>query len=470
MIRHLGTSWQVLAQVSHSDEAFLPPVGPRNRFLELLKWPCISLFRSPYHFAFLLLTSAMADADSSHKSAHKPYVRVITDKRREQNRTSQKKYRERLRKRLEELEEKAASTKPAAESDVIDSQTSYPSQRRPSGIVVGDIEAQRPLTQAAPQTFDFGDVFQAAGDIALPQGFASTLPSFQASIFTNDTPSPAPPSLDADFHSLSSARDVAVSPVTAADLIPMPDPDSIDLRHFWPVPITTNTAPYTPPSPPRFNIRSPLLVSSLHTSPPFPIIYENVSATSSSTSSSHLPDPYINYLQLAGEACFNATFAIAASLGISRSAYMNDHPSLFFHSTSANFYHLPRSLRPTPAQLTLPHPVYLDCIIFPAFRSRAIILSARGELDHPSLFVDLMHGGLVCWGNANATSQNGRGMRDGVAWSKRSWEAKCWFLKRWPVLVGTEDDDPDAIRDEDGMWEGCRWWATLRGEDGWIDL
>jgi len=417
----------------------------------------------------------MADADSSHNSARKPYVRVITDKRREQNRTSQKKYRERLRKRLEELEEQVASTKPAAELDVIDSQTLSQSQRRPSsGIVIGDIEAQHPLTQAAPQTFDFGDVFQAAGDIALPQGFASTVPSFQVSILTNDTPSPAPPNLGADFHSLSSAREAAVSPVTPADLMPMPDPDSIDMRNFWPVPISTLSAPYTGPLPPRFNIRDSLLVLSSHTSSSSPNIsvspYGNVSTTFSSTSSPHLPDPYINHLQLAGEACFNATFAIAASLGISRSAYINDHPSLFYHSTSANFYHLPRSLRPTPAQLTLPHPVYLDCIIFPAFRSRAIILSARGELDHGALFVDLMYGGLVCWGNANATYQYGRGMRDGVAWSKRSWEAKCWFLKRWPALVGTEDGGADAIRDEDGMWEGCRWWATLRGEDGWIDI
>ena len=40
--------------------------------------------------------------------SRKPYVRIVTDKRREQNRRAQKAYRERLKKKLEDLEEQAA--------------------------------------------------------------------------------------------------------------------------------------------------------------------------------------------------------------------------------------------------------------------------------------------------------------------------------------------------------------------------
>ena len=68
-------------------------------------------------------------------------------------------------------------------------------------------------------------------------------------------------------------------------------------------------------------------------------------------------------------------------------------------------------------------------------------------------------------------------MRDGVAWSKRSWEARPWFLRKWGWLLAidpsvegiglasghgvvVDEDEHDA----DGMFEGSRWWRTTRGE------
>ena len=52
-------------------------------------------------------------AASNHgdlSKAKKPYVRVLTDKRREQNRRAQKNYREKLKRKLEDLEDQVAST------------------------------------------------------------------------------------------------------------------------------------------------------------------------------------------------------------------------------------------------------------------------------------------------------------------------------------------------------------------------
>lgn len=68
-------------------------------------------------------------------------------------------------------------------------------------------------------------------------------------------------------------------------------------------------------------------------------------------------------------------------------------------------------------------------------------------------------------------------MRDGVAWSKRSWEARPWFLRKWAWLlainpaiegiglqrgVGVVVDEDE--HDVDGMFEGSRWWRMIRGE------
>lgn len=38
--------------------------------------------------------------------------------------------------------------------------------------------------------------------------------------------------------------------------------------------------------------------------------------------------------------------------------------------TEANFYSMPSWLRPTPAQLAVPHPMWIDCIIWPKARDR----------------------------------------------------------------------------------------------------
>ncbi len=212
-------------------------------------------------------------------------------------------------------------------------------------------------------------------------------------------------------------------------------------------------------------------------------------------------------MHLIGEGNIEASLAIGAVLKISRSQYINDQPSHFpscyvalnkpdprspTNSMSLNtvtyriadafveispalkehLEEVKQPMRPTPAQLLNPHPTYLDCIVFPQFRERAVRASVDGVLDHAQLFTDFMHGGLVCWGGmsglANKHGRSGRSgkrdMRDNVAWSSRSWEAKKWFLKKWTWLIGTEEEE-EARGDADGIWQSSRWWWAMRGED-----
>jgi hypothetical protein len=120
------------------------------------------------------------------------------------------------------------------------------------------------------------------------------------------------------------------------------------------------------------------------------------------------------------------------------------------------------------------HPNYLDCVIFPYLREQAVKASVLGKLDHVEFFLDLMHGGLVCWGTSSPEQMgragrrlgkgNRRGMGAQVPWDTRSWEARRWFLEKWKDLVGTEEEEEER-GEADGIWRCSRWWWNLRGEE-----
>ena len=132
-----------------------------------------------------------------------------------------------------------------------------------------------------------------------------------------------------------------------------------------------------------------------------------------------------------------------------------------------HFGRIKSPLRPLPIQMLHSHPSYLDCIVFPRFRERAVQASVDGVLDHVEFFLDLMHGGLVCWGasspHSSSRRRRRRGMAEAVPWSTRSWEARRWFLEKWAWLVGTEEQER-AWGDTEGIWGCSRWWWELRGE------
>jgi hypothetical protein len=396
-----------------------------------------------------------ATAAVTATGGRKPYVRVITEKRREQNRRSQKAYRERLKKRLEGLEEleeqvKAKTPKvPASDADC----SLYES---PSGLYQRTTEAGSSLggSQGGPSlchnparssVIDLQEAFELGGDLPLPA--QSSLPLLN----------------------------IAIRPRTPAEATPGAGSSQWTVaRQPWP-PFSQNQSPDNSP-PDEF---SETLANSTRASTTPVSSWPGFSLSA-------------NFLRLQGENSLAACLAIAATLGISQDSYINDHPSPFYLSPRAfdigflasgtEFGYTPPSylespaltnyptphlqsqgsiakikpdLRPSKTQLVTPHPSYLDCIIYPSFRDRAIEFSAANKLDHWDLFCDIINDGLVCWGSATKA-----GMENGVAWSMRSWEARPWFLKKWWFLAGGEDEE---------VWQGSRWWWSMRGEDVGVD-
>ena len=249
-------------------------------------------------------------------------------------------------------------------------------------------------------------------------------------------------------------QDTPTSPTTLAPAVVVPaDSSVLDMRGIWPIPLQCCQKTYTLPQRSKF---LSLPFSASH-SPPFasPSPGQEFPRQTRAHSPPTVPDPWINHLQLLGESCFAETMAIALSLGISRPNYINDHPSPFSRAPLVDYAHISADLQPTFEQRTLVHPRYLDCIIFPNFRSRAIELSSRGELDHCSLFLDLMHGGMICRGSQYPSADYGRSYGDAVPWSRQSWEARPWFIKKWSFLVG--EGNPD------NMESISQWWSTMRG-------
>ncbi|KAI1622054.1 hypothetical protein EDD37DRAFT_652403 [Exophiala viscosa] len=307
-----------------------------------------------------------------------------------------------------------------------------------------------------------------------------TLPFVQA--FPNDEETSQ---VDAPLTHEIRLPDPILPSLTAVYYFVPPDPDVEDMRCMWAVPADTGLKMYIPPPTKAPSILSPSSISrsghgslSPNISTPFSLSSRSTtSQTRPSETTSTLPSPYLNNLSLVGESCFAATLSIATTLGITRASYVNDHPSPFPASSTLDVQTIPSDLRPTAYQIILPHPCYLDCIPFPHFRNMAIYLSSLARLDHCALFLDIMHDGLVCWGRERANGAYGRSMRDGVAWNRRSWEAKRWFWRKWGWIAAMTIEDIDAglphtpgeneidVDDEDGILSGSQWWWALQDEE-----
>lgn len=385
--------------------------------------------------------------DTTSESLRRPYKRKLTEARREQNRQAQKSWRERQKhKRDEDMKARVLESLQQSTPALSDSLDHGEESNR---------ALPRLLSQSQSRSGETLDIRYEAAEQAPP-------------------PPPLPPLPDPDL-----PLDVALY-----YYLP-PEPGHEDMRHLWPVPDELFLQIYKKPPPshslrnsglaiparsafsghPRHHSLGPITPDTLWSSPQGPFQSEKTP----------YPSPYLNHLQLVGESCFSATLSIAQSIGIPRPAYINDHPSPFTGSSNLDLNTLPKDLRPTGYQLMLPHPCYLDCIPFPHFRSVAIHLSSTKRLDHVSLFLDLIHDGLVCWGRSRANARYGRTMSDGVAWSRRSWEARPWFWRKWGWLAKARLEDlewltpspslvDDELDDQDGMLSGSQWWWTLNGE------
>ncbi|KAF5977611.1 hypothetical protein FCOIX_6419 [Fusarium coicis] len=172
------------------------------------------------------------------------------------------------------------------------------------------------------------------------------------------------------------------------------------------------------------------------------------------------PDLYMNMLQFSPAAIFTSCLTNALSLGLDPSVIANcsvEHISPFYQpNLSSTLNHaalvqagssilstfnntcIPIHLRPTMAQILIPHHTSLDLIPIPFLRERAIMLSAAmpHAFNNWELKLDIYErGGLKIW------RLKGESGRDSYPpWDMKSWEAAPWFLKKWCVLMGREYD------------------------------
>ncbi|KPI41416.1 uncharacterized protein AB675_9026 [Cyphellophora attinorum] len=442
----------------------------------------------------------------------KPYVRIMTDKRRAQNRTAQQAFRDRQKKRLEDLDERINATKSSfskvtavitpPDDDMRSGEGATGLSDSPYGAPGSD------RRNGTPRNADCDQVFQPSGDLPIPYGLEGIVPSVAA---------------------LAAAESsIATDPFNTPDSMyappkrkPIDREEERDEPYSWPMPFRPASDPYNPPPPETDTILAlpkayePYLSGALSTTTrEHAYKYQRRAIASTSSPASRLQQaayitstwPLNNILPSTSpspQSAIQASLAIAAMLKISRTAYLTDAPSslptcflnfmgpvpldpLFSVTTSFNdiptaaqsttrpvatsyappnrFYSpalnstpakaasaeramlahykadplisakfdahattVPVALRPRPVQYLRAHPSYLDCIIWPAFRERAVEASVKGTLDHVEFFLDLMHGGVVCWGG----QAGGQGWREEVPWNTRSWEAKGWFLRKW---------------------------------------
>jgi len=127
---------------------------------------------------------------------------------------------------------------------------------------------------------------------------------------------------------------------------------------------------------------------------------------------------------------------------------------------ACNWKNLRKYLRPTPAQLTRPHNLWMDTLPFPTLRERFLLL--MHEINGQELASDIaFNDGIICWAPADSKSSetSSVAVNTGAPWDIRNWEVKPWFVRKWwrTGVLGDEDDE---------IWEQCVWWVQWRKSQG----
>lgn len=189
---------------------------------------------------------------------------------------------------------------------------------------------------------------------------------------------------------------------------------------------------------------------------------ESTLSPSSQSNHNYQTSLYANTLEFLPTTIFSAIHHNALSLGFDLgkiSSCSNDCMSPFYQtninpkteptSLTTPPTNIPVHLRPTLAQLSIPHHASLDLIPIPFLRERAIMLSAAlpQKFNLWELKLDIyVNGGLNVW-----RCRQDCGGGDYQPWSMRSWEASPWFLNKWCMVVGG-----DEFRVQSGLWRTLR--------------
>ncbi|KAI4153706.1 MAG: hypothetical protein L6R39_001512 [Caloplaca ligustica] len=424
-------------------------------------------------------------SESVAKEKRKP-VRRDPERRRQQNIQAQKKYREKLRERLDRLEALAASAvqsratekPPAAGAGPSEFLATHGSSTTPNHII----------TQSPP-AFDTSDGSVSGSSAATPGEFQRLTPQ------SDDTPPAlsiwdATMSVDSSFlirDKHNDASDVSVSSSSVATpeelqhLISQPD-DSPSALSIWDS--TSSIDPSLLIRDEHNDGLGPYLTNTvdcgcsrphvqIRTRGRDPFSHGEVKILSFGPS---VPtaDPYANNLRIETVCITAALYTLGMYVGITEEMICADQSlSPFFWSSAESaddvvktnairtvqgiYKTLKPDLRPSSEQITVNHHPYIDILPFPTLRKN--LITHQEEIDEDGFFHDMLTG-LVCWGGAGIgrkDRQDSTGYAStGTPWDVRSWEAKVWFLKKYWTLLGGEDGE--LVRQSE-------WWRSMRGDD-----
>ncbi|KAF7551588.1 hypothetical protein G7Z17_g4919 [Cylindrodendrum hubeiense] len=100
-------------------------------------------------------------------------------------------------------------------------------------------------------------------------------------------------------------------------------------------------------------------------------------------------------------------------------------------SVQRGFRGLHFDLRPTRKQIINNHHPFLDALPFTDIRNN--LITYADEIDEDEFFHDSINH-LTCWGSVE-------GAHTGSPWDGRSWEASDLFLQKWELIVGGDDGE-----------------------------
>ncbi|KAL2379669.1 hypothetical protein RJZ90_005120 [Blastomyces dermatitidis] len=392
---------------------------------------------------------------SGPKTKRKP-VRRDMEKRRQQNVKAQRKYREKLRARLNRLEGLAASV---TQSHAIEAETV--THAGPSDVTTDSscsYSASPNTTGMAPLPYADSGTSGSNSSVVTPGECQYLFPRLEEdgaarSIHDSEAHVPQPDSTSTALGTWDSTSFIGLSSLL------INHKSNGALNPYW-----TTT------------IKCGCSVShlQLRTKGAGPFNFEEIRILKFRPDIATL-DPYASNIRIEIVCTVSALYTIGMHVGLTEEMICTDNSlSPFFWPSSGLdsdddtaktntictvqrvFSTLKPDLRPSIEQITVQHHPYIDILPFPTLRNN--LITHQEEIDKDEFFHDML-AGLVCWGSGGIGKKDRqvstKPISTGTPWDARSWEAKMWFLKKyWPLLGG---EDGELVRQSE-------WWRSIRGD------
>ncbi|GAM38518.1 hypothetical protein TCE0_033f09301 [Talaromyces pinophilus] len=419
------------------------------------------------------------------KEKRKQPVRRDPEKRRQQNIQAQRKYRAKLRQRLDQLEAFAATAVScdAGTPDTAVAINTSSTQTRPEDLKAYNYGASITHIATSQECFH-PDVRLEERPFVL--GLGSSVPQLDDVSLTSgiwDFVIDGPDQSTSLLNTLDDAKTTCSDPSTWDTTITVDPRLLIRVKHNHDASHNSRwtTAINCSCSNPHFQVQTQgpdpfsfdeIRVLRFKTSPSPPL---NDTATALMMTA----DPYKNNLRLDTICTLSALVDLGMHVGLTEEIICADESlspfyrfsitdysvngdtlrnDLMINTVQQIFRTLKPDLRPNREQITIKHHPQIDILPFPTLRKNFILQQDR--IDEDEFFQDVL-AGLVCWGGAGPTSRKDREentghISSGTPWDGRSWEAKDWFLRKYWGLLGGEEGE--LVRQSE-------WWRGIRGDD-----